>query len=359
MAKHNGNDKSSSGTVKAPTTSAAERTPNLPGIMVDGTTRDVPVGQVRIVPGWNMRTVTVDEKVRDLAESIRLNGQLQECVVTPERDDAGNVVPDSYLLVAGERRMLAIRDVLNAPTVRVRIMPTRTVGAMFAENADREQPTPADSCRLVKRLRDEKLTNTAIAALLRLSTQTTSNLYSIATKLAPDVWAEWSARSDEDGAMRFALEWYARTHDEQRKAWGEWKARRAAGEPAPKRNKSSGGSAGAEGDGGDVVAFSRKEMVALAHRLHLAIDAGTDDESTCETWLECLKYILTQRTSDASNRVSGMCSAAESKRTKMGAKGEYRDAALDAYLNGKDIKATANEENADGVAENEANAVAE
>lgn len=321
--------KSSAGTVAAPSApkSAAERTAQHPSTL--GTSRSLSIGEVHAEPGWNARTVFDEAEIAALAENILAIGQLQEVIVCP-RAEGG------YSLVAGEKRCRAIAknhgDGKGDGMVRALVVANRSIGMMVAENFYRSNPPPSDYCKLVKRLRDEdpKRTNRSVAAECGISEQQASNFFGIATKMAPDVWDEWSKRSDESGALRWAVEHYSTPHETQRPAWAAWKKRRDAVEGG-KTKKASAGSAGDDAP----VMMKRDEIVNLACALHCAVELGTDVDSTCETWLECIRFIMTQGNAAMPQMVRDAIAHAEAKRTKLGVKGPYRPAALVFELTGK------------------------
>lgn len=325
MSKH----KSSSGTVAAPVApkSAAERTAQHPSTL--GASRSLAVGEIHVEPGWNARTVFDDAEIAALAENILAIGQLQEVVVCP-RTEGG------YSLVVGEKRCRAIAknhgEGKGDGMVRALVVANRSIGMMVAENFYRSNPPPSDYCKLVKRLREEdpKRTNRSVAAECLISEQQASNFYGIATKMAPDVWDEWSKRSDESGALRWAVEHYSAPHETQRPAWAAWKKRRDAVEGGKSKKATGAGS-----DDGGPVMMKRDEIVNLACGLHCAVELGTDVDSTCETWLECIRYLMTQSSAAMPQMVRDAMAHAEAKRTKMGAKGAYRPEALVFELTGK------------------------
>ncbi|MCD9046759.1 PRTRC system ParB family protein [Luteimonas sp. MHLX1A] len=103
-------------------------------------TQEIPVAMIRIAPEFNPRKKFDDADIAEFAERIRNSGWLSPPLVRP--DPYG----DGYLLVAGERRMRAIK-VLGWTTVQV------TVKAMsdgehrrlaLAENVDRRDLTIAE-----------------------------------------------------------------------------------------------------------------------------------------------------------------------------------------------------------------------
>jgi ParB family transcriptional regulator, chromosome partitioning protein len=119
------------------------------------------------------RTVFDEDDLRNLAEDIKANGQLQPGVawLDPGR---GN-----YLLICGERRWRAIRAAGKA-TMAVKVIPGNlTQGQMLAinlsENLQRENLNPVERALSFQRLAQlEGLTSTQVAERMHVSNATVS-----------------------------------------------------------------------------------------------------------------------------------------------------------------------------------------
>lgn len=100
------------------------------------------------------------EKLRDLADSIRLHGLVQPLIVTP---DAGT---DRYLLIAGERRWRAARlaDLERVPVVIRDAAPQEMLELAIVENVVRADLGPLEEAASFRHLIDEfGLTQTEVA----------------------------------------------------------------------------------------------------------------------------------------------------------------------------------------------------
>lgn len=96
-----------------------------------------------IVAGNNDRTVFDDDGLKELAESIRVNGLAQPITVRWISDR------DRYEIVAGERRYRA-HVLLNAPTIRAIVRDltdAEAIAIMLAENTGRKDLDPVDEAR--------------------------------------------------------------------------------------------------------------------------------------------------------------------------------------------------------------------
>ncbi len=104
------------------------------------------------------RTNIDDEKIGDLARSIRANGIIQPIVVRK--------VEGGYEIVAGERRWRAAQraGLLKVPVTVREIPEDRLLAAALIENIQREDLNPIEEAHAYRRLADEfKLTQDQIA----------------------------------------------------------------------------------------------------------------------------------------------------------------------------------------------------
>src|SRR5690625_876259 len=95
-----------------------DTTPAPPTITAEAATnadlQEIPVAAIRVDPAFNPRKRFIDEEIAEFAERIRKSGWLSPPLVRP--DPYG----DGFLLVAGERRLRAIRH-LGWTTVQATI----------------------------------------------------------------------------------------------------------------------------------------------------------------------------------------------------------------------------------------------
>lgn len=132
--------------------------------------RQVPVAS--IIPNtYQPRTVFKPEKLRELAESIRVHGVMQPIVV---RKDG-----DKYMLIAGERRWRAstLAGLVTVPAI-VREVPTNQILELtLIENIQREDLNPIEVAEAFQRLATEaNLTHDQIAERTGKDRSTVTNL---------------------------------------------------------------------------------------------------------------------------------------------------------------------------------------
>lgn len=206
---------------KTPKTAPTSTTPK--GMIALGR---VPLDSIRVVEGWNARSVFDDAKLRELADGMADVGQLQPIVLAaiPEAGEGGGFKWD---LVAGERRVRAARMLGWADLDACRLPDDADrARAMRGENVDRVELTHAERARYFQRQLDGKLaTADTLAASFRISVQAVRNDANIARKLAPEVWEEWSKYPL---ASKIALQIYAMPHEKQVEAFKTWKEARDA-----------------------------------------------------------------------------------------------------------------------------------
>ena len=109
-------------------------------------------------PGvFQPRTSFDNEQLAQLADSIRLHGLIQPILVRPVRRGDGTTVPDTYEIVAGERRWRAAQRVpLHEVPVVVRSMSDReTLEVALIENLQRADLSAIEEARAFARLRTE------------------------------------------------------------------------------------------------------------------------------------------------------------------------------------------------------------
>lgn len=146
--------------------------PSLPAVERDSAVRESDDGVLeirvdRIVPNrWQPRRSFDQKKLEELAHTIESHGLMQPLVVRRRADG-------SYELIAGERRLRAIRDVLLRETAPVRIIQAddQTVREMaLVENLQRDDLNPMEEAAAYRELTQELgLTHEAIAERLQVS----------------------------------------------------------------------------------------------------------------------------------------------------------------------------------------------
>ncbi|MGV8941154.1 MAG: ParB/RepB/Spo0J family partition protein [Lysobacter sp.] len=143
------------------------------------------------------------DKLEELAESIRAQGVIQPIVVRETREHGGK----TYEIIAGERRWRASRLAgLSEIPVVVRDVDDRTVVAMaLIENIQREDLNPLEEASALQRLIDEfDLTHAQAAGAVGRSRAAVSNLLRL-LELPPAIRALLEARRLEMGHARALL----------------------------------------------------------------------------------------------------------------------------------------------------------
>ena len=108
--------------------------------------RKVPIGS--IVPNrLQPRTIFDEEKIRELADSIREQGLIQPLLVTPMSDGR-------FELIAGERRLRASRlaGLVEVPVVVRKVDDEALLGLAIIENIQREDLNPIEEARAFQEL---------------------------------------------------------------------------------------------------------------------------------------------------------------------------------------------------------------
>lgn len=108
--------------------------------------RHIPVGEILHFPGGNQRMSFDQQKLEELAESIKALGIIQPLTV--------NELDGKYTLIAGERRYRAA-GMAGQPTVPCRVLhlsEEQALEAMLVENIQREDLNPMEEAKAYKRL---------------------------------------------------------------------------------------------------------------------------------------------------------------------------------------------------------------
>lgn len=153
------------------------------------------------------RTIFEDEPLQDLAEAIRTHGQLQPIVVH-------QVAPFRYVLLAGERRLRAIRDILQQDTIRATVVDSpdddlKRRYLQLTENIHREDYDPVELAEELKTLQQmEGLGVRELARKLKISPGWISKKLSLAAAddqikqaITDGVIAETAYYNDREAAV--------------------------------------------------------------------------------------------------------------------------------------------------------------
>lgn len=103
--------------------------------------------------GENVRTGELPE-IEALANSIKSEGVLEPILVTPAKDTAGTVIPGKYSVVAGHRRLTAVRllELQTIPAVIIDADTDRKLKVALIENIQRVDMNPVDKARGLSKL---------------------------------------------------------------------------------------------------------------------------------------------------------------------------------------------------------------
>jgi len=117
------------------------------------------------------------EPLEELAASIKANGVIQPIVVRPLKSSVAGAA--QYEIVAGERRWQAatLAGLADIPTIVRELSDSQAVAVALIENIQREELTPAEEARALKRLVEEfSLTHSQAADAVGRSRAAVSNL---------------------------------------------------------------------------------------------------------------------------------------------------------------------------------------
>ena len=142
-------------------------------------TGTLPLQQLR--PGrYQPRTKMNPESLRELAESIKVQGVMQPVLVRP--------VGDGYEIIAGERRVraAAIAGLHDVPVIIKRVPDNAALAMSLIENIQREDLNPLEEAHGVQRLiREFHFTHEQAAQAIGRSRSATSNLLRLTNLAAP------------------------------------------------------------------------------------------------------------------------------------------------------------------------------
>ena len=142
-------------------------------------TGTLPLQQLR--PGkYQPRTKMNPESLRELAESIKVQGVMQPVLVRP--------VGDGYEIIAGERRVraAAIAGLYEVPVIIKPVPDNAALAMALIENIQREDLNPLEEAHGVQRLiREFHFTHEQAAQAIGRSRSATSNLLRLTNLAAP------------------------------------------------------------------------------------------------------------------------------------------------------------------------------
>lgn len=114
---------------------------------------EMSVSNIITKPNENVRSGELPE-IDALAKSIKAEGVLEPIIVTAALDTAGNTIPGKYSVVAGYRRLTAVR-LLELPTIPAVIVDAdgdRRLRIALIENLQREDMNALDKARGIAKL---------------------------------------------------------------------------------------------------------------------------------------------------------------------------------------------------------------
>ncbi len=133
----------------------------------------VPIRAIRAA-AQPMRSDPDPERLEELVESIRITGIIQPLIVRPVEG-----FPHQFEVVAGERRLRAaqIAGLSDVPVIIHQFSDQESVAISLIENIQREELSPVDEARALRRLTDDfALTHEQVARAIGRSRATVTNL---------------------------------------------------------------------------------------------------------------------------------------------------------------------------------------
>lgn len=151
-----------------------------PPALIPRGVESLPLTAIQTGPSQPRRSIQ-QEPLEELAASIKAKGVIQPIVVRPivVRPVAGAPGKPTYEIVAGERRWQAAKlaGLTVIPVVIREVTDGEAVALALIENIQREQLTPAEEARSLKRLAEEfALTHGEVATAVGRSRAAVSNL---------------------------------------------------------------------------------------------------------------------------------------------------------------------------------------
>jgi len=174
--------------------------------LIPGGESEIPSGGILHIPLRNIspnprqpRSHMDEESLSELAASIREHGVLQPLIVTRGSN------PDSYILIAGERRWLAAQraDLVSIPAILREASDQQLVELALVENVQRKDLNPLESAEAFRQLTEEfSLSHEEVASRVGKSRTSITNTLrllklpdSVKQALADELITEGHARS--------------------------------------------------------------------------------------------------------------------------------------------------------------------
>ena len=161
----------------------------------------IPIQAIR-ASAYSTRAEPQPEILEELAASIRITGVIQPLIVRPVEG-----LPHQFEIVAGARRLRAAQmaGLTVVPAVVRHFSDQESIAISLIENIQREELTPADEARALRRLTDEfALTHEQIAHAIGRSRVAVTNLLRL-LELPSEVMAMMDARKLSMGHARALL----------------------------------------------------------------------------------------------------------------------------------------------------------
>jgi len=138
-----------------------------------GTVYQLDISEIRPNPA-QPRKYFDEEALRELAASIEQHGQIQPI--------SFKVIDGKIVLLSGERRLRAVRDILKRATIAGILNDGDEEQIALAENIFRQDLTPIEEAEAYKKYQDSRsLTNEQLAVELKKSPQTISEILALNT----------------------------------------------------------------------------------------------------------------------------------------------------------------------------------
>jgi ParB family transcriptional regulator, chromosome partitioning protein len=213
------------------------------------------------------RSDTRPELLEELVQSIKATGVIQPLIVRPVPG-----YPHQFEIVAGERRLRAaqLAGLANVPAIIREFNDQEAIAISLIENIQREELSPADEARSLRRLTEEfALTHEQVAHAIGRSRATVTNLLRL-LDLPAEVTTMMDTRTISMGHARALL---SVEDDEERVrlaqliATRQWSVRETESQ-VRKVTQTSGGRTG-RGGGSAEIAVVSEVMTATGVRVEL------------------------------------------------------------------------------------------
>jgi ParB family chromosome partitioning protein len=165
-----------------------------------GETNSVAIDAIRPNP-YQPRTDWDEERLTELAESIRTHGLIQPLIVSLGRQ------PDTYVLIAGERRLRAakIAGLAEVPVVVKDVAPQALLELALVENLVRADLSPLEEAQAYRQLIEEfGLTQAAVAERVGRSRVSVTNTLRL-LNAPPEIQAALASGQITEGHARALL----------------------------------------------------------------------------------------------------------------------------------------------------------